>query len=110
MKTLEELKEYRHGYYIQHKDQHYQYYLKWCSENPVQAAAIRERWDDAHPHYYRNYMRKRKVVTEPLIFQFLDNGFDGDVEGYVSYLRAKGTPEQHIGWFKTDVQKHLEGA
>ena len=110
MKTPEELKEYRHGQYIQHKDKHYQYYLKWCSENSVQAAKIQERWRDAHPHYYRDYMRKRKVITEPLIFQFLDNGFDGDAEGYVSYLRAKSIPEQHIGWFKTDVKKHLEGA
>ncbi|MCK4348794.1 MAG: hypothetical protein KAW47_09280 [Thermoplasmatales archaeon] len=106
MKTLEELKEYRHEYYIQHKDQHYQYYLKWCGENSVQAAANRERWDDAHPHYYRDYMRKRKAVTEPLIFGFLDN-CSGDMDGFIIYLRTQDVPEQHLKWFKVDIQKYL---
>ena len=96
---------------MQNKDHYYQKYREWCRDNPVQAAAIQERWRDAHPHYYRDYMRLRKATTEPLIFSFLDNGFsgDGDVEGYVSYLRAKGIPEQHIGWFKTDVKNIFRG-
>ena len=107
MKTPEQQKEYRHEYYEQHKDYHYQKFRAWCKDNPVQAAAIQKRWRDAHPHYYRDYMRKRKAATEPLIFQFVDNGFSGDVKGYITYLRSRGVSEQHIGWFKTDVKKHL---
>ena len=108
MKTREQLKEYRHGYYAEHKDYHHQKYRDWCKNNPVQATAIQKRWRDRNPHYYRDYMRKRKAITEPLIFQFLDNGFDSDIDGYIFYLRSRGIPEKHIRWFKVDVQKHLE--
>lgn len=108
MKTPEQLKEYQHEYYIQHKDSIYQSYLKWRSDNPKKASVIQQRWRDAHPHYYRDYMRKRKAVTEPLIFQFLDNGFDDDIDGFIPHLRNNGIPEKHINWFKTDVKKYLQ--
>jgi len=107
MKTTEQLTEYRHEYYTQHKDHHYQQYLKWCKDNPKKAKAIQDRWLAKNPHYQRDHQRKRKVVTEPLIFQFLDNGFNGDVDGFISYLQSKGVPEQHIKWFTVDVKKHL---
>ncbi|GAH25108.1 unnamed protein product [marine sediment metagenome] len=108
MKTPEQVKEYRHNYYIQHKDYHYQKYRDWCNENQEGAAAIQKRWRDAHPHYYRDYMRKRKATTELLIFEFLDNGFGSHIDGYMIYLRNRGVPEKHINWFKVDVQKHLQ--
>lgn len=107
MKTPEQVKEYRHGQYEQHKEYHYQKYREWCKDNPKAAATIQKRWRDANPHYYRDYMRKRKAVTEPLIFEFLDNGFSDDVEGYIAYLRSRGVPEKCINWFRVDVQKHL---
>ena len=110
MKTEEQQKEYRHEYYMQHKDYHYQKYRDWCKDNPVQAAAIQKRWRDAHPHYYRDYMRQRKAVTEPLVFEFLDNGFNGNLDGFITYLKGEGIPEQQLNWFKVDVKKHLEGA
>lgn len=110
MKTPEQLKEYKTEYYQQHKDRNLQQYLKWCKDNPKSAKAIQDRWLAKNPHYSRDYQRKRKMATDPLIFQFLDNGFSGDIEGYVTYLRNRGVPEQHIKWFKVDVKKHLEGA
>ena len=109
MKTKQS-KEYRHGQYEQHKDYHYQKYREWCRANPKELAIIQKRWRDKHPLYYRDYMRKRKAATEPLIFEFLDNGFGSDIDGYISYLQNRGIPEQHIKWFKVDVQKHLEEA
>ena len=108
MKTIEQQKKYRHEYYEQHKDYHYQKYRDWCKDNPVQAAAIQKRWRDTNLHYYRDYMRKRKAVTEPLIFTFIDNGFSGDVEGYIAHLRDSGVSEKHIRWFRKDVEKHLQ--
>ena len=112
MKTPEQVKEYRHGQYERHKDYHYQKYREWCRDNPKAAATIQKRWRDNNPHYYRDYMRKRKAVTKPLISLFLDDGFDGggDVDGFISYLRSIGIPEQRLQWFKTDVQKYLQGA
>lgn len=108
MKTPEQLKKYRHEYYMQHKDHYYQKYLDWCNENPERAKTIQKRWRDAHPYYYRDYMRKRNAVTELLIFEFLDNGFEKDIDDYIFHLRNRGIPEQHINWFRTDVKKHLQ--
>ena len=108
MKTPEELNKYRHEYYIQHKEYHYQKFCEWCRDNPKSWAKIQKRWRDANPHYYRDYMRIRKATVEPLIFQFLDNGFSDDVDGFVTHLRNMGIPEKHIRWFKIDVQKHLQ--
>ena len=110
MKTPEQLKEYRHDYYIQHKEQQYQNYLNWRNEKPEEAKEIQKRWRATHPHYYRDYMRKREGITEPLIFQFLDNGFGRDIDSYITYLQNRGVPEKHIRWFKVDVKKHLQGA
>ena len=103
-------KEYKTAYYKQHRDRYNQLYLVWCKDNPKSAKAIRDRWLAKNPHYQRDYQRKRKAATEPLIFQFLDNGFGSDIDGYISYLRSRGIPEQHIKWFKVDVRKHLEEA
>lgn len=106
MKTPAQQKEYKKDYYQQLKDYHHQKYRDWCKDNPERAKAIQKRWRDAHPHYYRDYIRKRKAVTEPLIFEFLDNGnFDSDIDDFIVYLRDKAIPGQHIKWFKVDVQK-----
>jgi len=105
MKTPEQVK--RHEQYERYKDYHYQKYLEWCRDNPEGWAKIQKRWRDANPHYYRDYMRKRKAVTEPLIFEFMDNGFDNDIDSYVTYLRNNGVPEKHINWLKVDIKKHL---
>lgn len=107
MKTPEQIKAYRHEYYEQHKEYHYQKYCDWCIDNPKGAAAIQKRWRTANPYYYRDYMRNRKAVTEPLIFEFLDNGFESDTDEYILYLRSRGISEKHIRWFQKDVQKHL---
>ena len=109
MKTPEQAKEYRHEYYVQHKKYHYQKFCDWRRDNPEKAAAIQKRWRDAHPHYYRDYMRKRKAAAEPLIFDFFDNNFNDDVDGFILHLQQEGIPEKHIRWFKVDVQKHLQG-
>ena len=107
MKTPEQQKEYQHEYYMQHKEHYYQQFRDWCKANPTQVKLIRDRWLAKHPHYQRDYQRTRKATVEPLIFQFLDNGFSGNIKGFVTYLRKKGIPEKHIKWFKTDVRKYL---
>ncbi len=106
--ATEHRREYKREYYMQHKDYHLQKYQDWCKENPVQAKAIQDRWRASNPHYQRDYQRKRKAATESLIFEFLDNGFGSDIDGYISYLRNRGIPKQHIKWFQVDVRKHLE--
>jgi hypothetical protein len=110
MKTPKELKEYKRTYYLQHKAHYNQLIRKWRKDNPIQAKVIADRWLAKRPHYQRDYRRKRKAITEPLIFEFLDNSFSGDVNGFIAYLRSTGIPEQHIRYFKVDVQKHLERA
>lgn len=110
MKTPEELKEYKAIYYQQHKDHYNKLTVEWRKANPIQAKAITDRWLASRPHYQRDYQQIRKATTEPLIFQFLDNGFSEDIDGYVTYLRNKGVSEKHIRWFKVDVKKYLEGA
>jgi len=107
MKTPEELKKYKTDYYRQHKDHCDKLTTEWRKSNPLRAKGISDRWLAKRPHYQRDYRRKRNAAVEPLIFQFLDNGFAGDVDGYIAYLREQGIPEQHIHWFKVDVQKHL---
>ena len=110
MKTPKELKAYKVDYYQQHKAHYNELTTAWRKDNPVKAKAITDRWLASRPHYQRDYQRERKATVEPLIFEFLDNGFDGNVGEYVAYLRDKGVPEKHIRWFKVDVKKHLEGA
>ena len=111
MKTPEQQKEYHHEYYILHKDHYYQQFRDWCKANPKRITKIRHRWLAKNPHYQRDYQRKRKAITDPLVFHFLDYGGSGsDIDGYVIYLRNRGIPEQHVNWFLKDVQKHLEGA
>lgn len=108
-RTPEELKAYRRQYYIDHKDRYRQKYSDWCKKHPGDREAANQRWRKRNPFYYRDYMRERIKVVDPLAFQFLDSGFDRDVNEYTDYLRSKGTPEQHIGWFKKDIQKFMEG-
>lgn len=103
--ATEHLREYKREYYRQHRDRYNQQYLKWCRDNPQQAKAIRDRWLVKRPHYQRDYRRKRKAATEPLVFEFLDNGPGSDIDGYITYLRNRGVPEQHIRWFKVDIKK-----
>ena len=105
--ATEHQKEYKREYYKQHRDRYIQQYLKWCRDNPKQAKAIRDRWLANNPHYARDYERKRKAVTESLIFEFLDSGFGSDIDVYITYLRNRGVLEQDINWFRKDVQKHL---
>lgn len=105
--ATEHLREYKREYYMQHKAYHYQKHLDWCKDNQVQAKAIQDRWRASNPYYQRDYQRKRKAVTESLIFQFLDNGVGGDIDGYVTYLRNRGVPERHLKWVLKDVQKYI---
>lgn len=107
MKTLEQRKEYSRNYYKDHKDHYNQKTKEWRNANPIQAKAIADRWLETRPHYQRDYQRKRKAIVEPLIFEFLDNGFDGDVDGFVEHLQSEGVPEQHIKYFKKDLKKYL---
>ena len=110
MKNPKQLKEYKKNYYQQHKDHYNQLTMEWRKANPIQAKAITDRWLATRPHYQRDYQRKRKAATEPLIFEFVDNGFGNNIDGYITYLRNKGVPERHVNWFLKDVKKHLEGA
>ena len=107
--TAEHLAEYKREYYEQHRARYNQQYLKWRKDHPIQAKAIRDRWLAKNPHYQRDHQRKRKAVTDSLIFRFLDNGLGSDMEGYVSYLRNRGVPEQHVKWFRKDMEKIIEG-
>ena len=110
MKTPEELRDYQAEYYKQHRARYNLLSNEWRKANPKQAKFISDRWLATRPHYQRDYQRKRKAIVEPLIFEFLDNGLDGDVDGFIVYLRDKGVPEQHVKWFLKDVQKHLQRA
>ena len=107
--ATEHQKEYKREYCKQHRDRYNQQYLKWCRENPKKAKAIRDRWLAKNPHYQRDHQRKRKAVTDSLIFRFLDNGLGSDMEGYISYLRNRGVPKQHVKWFRKDMEKIIEG-
>ena len=107
MMTPEELKEYRLDYYLSHIVYYRAKNKKYAAENPKKMAEYNKQFHIRHPHYERDLKRRRKAATEPLIFQFLDNGFSGDIEGYITYLRSRGIPKQHIKWFKADMQKHI---
>ena len=107
MKTPEQLKEYRHDYYLNHIEYYRAKNKKYAADNPEKMKEYAKQFHINHPHYERDLSRKRKAVTEPLIFQFLDNGFSGDVDGFIAYLRNIGIPEQHLKWFKVDIQKYL---
>ena len=107
MKTPEQQKQYRHEYYLNHLEYYQVKNKKYAVDNPEKMEEHAKQFHIRHPHYERDLSRKRKAVTEPLIFQFLDNGFSSEIGGYVSYLRAKGVLEKHIRWFMVDVQKHL---
>lgn len=106
-KTPEELKAYQHQYYINHKGLYYRSNREWCKNHPKNVAAAQQRWHKRNPAYYRDYIRKRVAITDPLIFQFLDGGFDNNIEGYIEYLHSQKTPEQYIGWFQKDIQKYM---
>ena len=103
--ATEHLKEYKREYYEQHRGRYNQQYLKWCRDNPKKAKAIRGRWLANNPHYARDHNRKRKAVTDSLIFQFLDNGVGSNMDGYILYLRNRGVSERDIGWFKKGMEK-----
>lgn len=107
MKTPEQLKEYKKLYYQQHKDHYNQLVAEWRKANPIQAKAIADRWHAKRPHYQRDYVRKRKAITEPLIFQFLDNGFGNNLDAFILYLRSRGVSEKYIKWFKVDCEKMI---
>jgi len=107
-KTPEESKKYRQDYYLTHKAKYREIHRRWCAENPKRFADGQQNWRDRNRHYPRDYKRERVAVVDPLIFQFLDGGFDSEITDFVDYLRSKGIPEKHIGWFQSDIQK-LEG-
>ena len=110
MKTLEQQKKYRHDYYLNHIEYYRAKNKKYAADNPEKMEEYAKQFHINHPHYERDLRRKRKAVTEPLIFQFLDNCFGNNIDGYITYLRNRGVPEQHIKWFKVDIQKYLRGA
>ena len=107
--AAEHLAEYKREYYMKHRDRYNQRYLKWCKDNPEKAKAIRDRWLANNPHYQRDHNRKRKAVTESLMFEFLDNRVGSDIDSYILYLRNRGVSERDIGWFKKSVEKMIEG-
>lgn len=107
-KTPEQLKEYKTEYYKQHKDRYMQLVAEWRKANPIQSKAIADRWLVKHPHYQREYRRNRKAATEPLIFQFLNEGDGRNIEDYIEYLKDQSISEQHIRWFRKDFQNILK--
>lgn len=107
-RTPEEIEAYRRQYYRDHKDVYRQKYREWVERYPGAREAANQRWRAKNPTYYRDYMRKRVATVDSLAFQFIDNGFERDIEEYVKYLHSQGTSEQHIGWFRKDFQKYLD--
>lgn len=110
MKTPEQLKEYRQEYYLNHIAYYRAKNKKYAADHPKKMEEYAKQFHIQHPHYERDVKRRRNAITEPLIFQFLDNGFSGDVDGFILHLQIMGIPEKHINWFKVDVQKHLKRA
>ena len=109
--TPEQVAEYHKNYYQSNKDRMDQRHDTWRKANPERVKAIFYRWLAKNPHYSRDDKRKHTAVVEPLMFEFIDNGFDeGDLNDFISCLRSDGISEQHIGWFKTDVQKYIKEA
>lgn len=106
-KTPEEIKQYQQDYYAAHKDRFIETHTNWVKANPKRYVDGQRSWRKKNSHYPRDYARARKEIVEPLIFQFLDNGFDGDVEGFSNYLRTQIFSEQHIRWFEKDVQQFM---
>lgn len=107
-RTPEEIEAYRRQYYRDHKDVYRQKYREWVERYPGAREAANQRWRAKNPTYYRDYMRKRVATVDPLIFEFLDGGFDNDIGDFINHLRVQGTPAQHIGWFKKDIQKYFD--
>ena len=103
----DEVKVHKRKYYLAHKAVFREHHRKWSKANPTKIKAKAERWHKKYPHYSRDYKRGRIKITDPLIFQFMDNGFDNDVDGFVGYLRSQNVSEQHISWFEKDVQKFI---
>ena len=106
-RTPEERENYGREYYAAHKARYSETHRRWCAENPKQFADGQQVWRDRNRHYPRDYKRERVAVVDPLIFQFMDSGFDSNITDFVEYLRSKGTSEKHINWFRVDYQKQL---
>ena len=104
-KTPAQIKKYGRDYYANNKKRYSELHRRWCAENPKRFADGQRDWRDRNRHYPRDYKRERVAVVDPLIFQFLDSGFDSNLMDFVEYLRSKGIPEKHIGWFQADIQK-----
>ena len=112
--AYEKMLQQKRDKYTQYRKELYIEKEKWQKDNPNEVktnpkriSAIRKQWRDEHPLYFRDYKRGRIMVTDPLIFQFMDNGFDNNVDEFVIYLRSQNVSEQHISWFKKDVQKFI---
>ena len=103
VKTHEQVVADRHAYYISHAKIYQERAKKFATNNPDKVKTYLDRFTKKHPTYRRDVTRVRVAAVEPLIFQFLDNGFSRDIDGYISYLRNNGIPEKHIRWFKVDV-------
>ena len=104
-KTPAEVNEYGRNYYATHKKRYAELHSRWCADNPKQFADGQQDWRNRNRHYPRDYKRERVAVVDPLIFQFMDSGYDSNITDFVDYLRSKGTLEKHIGWFQADIQK-----
>ena len=121
MKTKAEITEYMHNYYLQHQEERKVFYANhkkrcmdlhyiWRAKNPEQFANGQRAWRYKNPQYHRKYSQNRLAIVDPLIFQFLDNGGLGaDLGEFIRYLHGKSISEQHINWFKKDIQKCIEG-
>lgn len=117
MQTKAEIAEYMHNYYLQHQKERKVFYANnkkrcmelhylWRAKNPEQFANGQQAWRKKNPEYHRQYAKKRVDVVDPLAFQYLDNrDFGKDFAEFIQYLRSQDVSEQHINWFKKDVQK-----
>ena len=99
---------YRRNYYITHSEICRTRARNYALNNPDKVKTYLDRFKKTHPTYRRDMTRIRVAAVEPLIFQFLDGGFDKDINDFIDYLRSHGTPEQHLKWFRVDVQPFLE--
>lgn len=107
VKTHEQVVADRHAYYISHAKIYQERAKKFAINNPDKVKTYLDRFTKKHPTYRRDVTRVRVAAVEPLIFQFLDGGFDRDIGDYVSYLQVEGVPDQHIRWFQVDIQPFL---
>lgn len=106
-KTPEERGKYGRDYYAAHKDRYAELHHLWCANNSKRYADGQQAWRRRNPHHSRDYKRERVAVVDPLAFQFLDNRVDSNIDAFVIYLHSQNVSEQHIKWFRKDIQGYM---